>query len=133
MEAYLQAKDLDVWRVTDEGMKNGTKKEKQFDVIANSIILSSIDVSVFNRVFICENAYELWKTIKEKNEGSKEVDNECYGCLLEEFNSFKQLANENTESMYSRLNVLLNEIRCEEHYRLEHQPQDPTKSSEARL
>jgi hypothetical protein len=27
MEAYLQAKDLDVWRVTDEGMRNGTKKE----------------------------------------------------------------------------------------------------------
>jgi hypothetical protein len=32
---------------------------------------------------------------KEKNEGSKEVANERYGCLLEEFNSFKQLANEN--------------------------------------
>jgi hypothetical protein len=27
MENYLQAKDLDVWRVTDKGMKNGTKKE----------------------------------------------------------------------------------------------------------
>jgi hypothetical protein len=27
MEAYLQVKDLDVWRVTDEGMKNSTKKE----------------------------------------------------------------------------------------------------------
>jgi hypothetical protein len=51
MEAYLQAKDLDVWRVTDEGMKNDTKKEKQFDVIAKSIILSSLDVGVFNRVF----------------------------------------------------------------------------------
>jgi hypothetical protein len=58
MEAYLQAKDLDVWRVTDEGMKN------VFDVIANSIILSSLDVGVFNRVFTCENAHELWKTIK---------------------------------------------------------------------
>jgi hypothetical protein len=53
MEAYLQAKDLDVWRVTDEGMKNGTKKEKQFDVIAKSIILSSQNVGVFNRVFNC--------------------------------------------------------------------------------
>jgi hypothetical protein len=42
-EAYLQAKDLDVWRVTDEGMKNGTKTEKQIDVIAKSIILSSLD------------------------------------------------------------------------------------------
>jgi hypothetical protein len=112
MEAYLQAKDLDVWRVTNEGMRNGTKKEKQFDVIAKSIILSSLDVGVFNRVFNCENAHELWKTIKEQNEGSKELANEHYGCLLEEFNSFKQLANENVESMYSRLNVLVNEFNA---------------------
>jgi histidinol phosphatase-like enzyme len=53
MEAYLQAKDLDVWRVTDEGVKTGTMKEKQFDVIATSIILSSLDVDVFDRVFTC--------------------------------------------------------------------------------
>jgi hypothetical protein len=110
LEAYLQAKDLDVWRVTDEGMRNGTKKEEQFDVIAKSIILSSLDVGIFNRVFNCENAHEL--TIKEQNEGSKEVANEHYGCLLEEFNNFKQLANENTESLYSRLNVLVNEINA---------------------
>jgi hypothetical protein len=74
--------------------------------------LSSLDVAVFNRVFTCENAHELWKIIKEQNEGSKEVSNERYGCLLEEFNSFKQLANENAESMYSRLNVLVNEINA---------------------
>jgi hypothetical protein len=112
MEAYLQARDLDVWRVTDERMRNGTKKEKQFDVIAKIIILSSLDVGVLNRVFNCKNAHELWKTIKEQNEGSKEVANERYGCLLEEFNSFKQLASENSESMYSRLNVLVNEINA---------------------
>jgi hypothetical protein len=72
--------------------------------------LSSLDVGVFNRVFNCESAHELWKTIKEQNEGSKEVANERYGCLLEEFISFKQLAKENAESMYSCLNVLVNEI-----------------------
>jgi hypothetical protein len=77
-----------------------------------TIILSSLDVGVFNRVFNCENAHELWKTIKEQNEGSKEVANECYSCLLEEFNSFKELANENAESMYSRQNVLVNEINA---------------------
>jgi hypothetical protein len=65
-----------------------------------------------NRVFNCKNAHELWKAIKEQNEGSKEVANERYGCLLEEFNSFKQLASENSESMYSRLNVLVNEINA---------------------
>jgi hypothetical protein len=62
-------------------------------VNAKSIILSSLDVGIFNRVFNCENAHGLCKTIKEQNVGSKEVANECYGCLLEEFNSFKQLAN----------------------------------------
>jgi hypothetical protein len=67
-------------------------------------------VDVFNRVINCENAHELWKTIKEQNKGSKEVSNERYGCLLEEFNSFKQLANENVKSMYSHLNGLVNEI-----------------------
>jgi hypothetical protein len=112
MKAYLQAKDLDVWRVTDESMRNGTKKEKQFDMIAKSIILSSLDVAIFNRVFNCENVHEMWKTIKEQKEGSKEVANERYGCHLEEFNSFKQLANENAKSMYSRLNVLVNEINA---------------------
>jgi hypothetical protein len=81
-------------------------------VIAKSIILSSLDVAVFNRVFNCEKAHELWKSIKEENEGSKEVANERYDGLLEEFNSFKKLANENAESMYSRLNVLVNEINA---------------------
>jgi hypothetical protein len=28
MEAYLQAKDLDVWRVTDEGMKMVLRKKR---------------------------------------------------------------------------------------------------------
>jgi hypothetical protein len=73
---------------------------------------NSLDVGVLIEFLIVKNAYELWKTIKEQNEGSKEVANECYGCLLEEFNSFKQLANENAESMYSRLNVLVNEINA---------------------
>jgi hypothetical protein len=42
----------------------------------------------------------------------KEIANEHYGCLLEEFNSFKHLANENAESVYSHLNVLVNEINA---------------------
>jgi alanine racemase len=73
MEAYLQAKDLDVWRVTDEGMRNGTKKEKQFDVVAKSIILSSLDVGVFNTVFNCENAHELSKPSRNKMRVQKKL------------------------------------------------------------
>ena len=60
MQAHLQARGLDVWRVTDLGKKNETKAERQYDAIAKSILLSSLCDSVFNRVYVCEDAHKLW-------------------------------------------------------------------------
>ena len=54
MQAHLQARGLDVWRVTEVGMKNENKAERQYDAIAKSILLSSLCDSVFNRVFANE-------------------------------------------------------------------------------
>ena len=65
---------------------------------------------MFNRVFTCENANELWKSIIENHERTKDVANERYHVLVDKLNSFKQLDEENAESMYSRLNTLVNEI-----------------------
>ena len=65
---------------------------------------------MFNRVFACENAKDLWKTISDNHEVTTDVANEKYHVLIDKLNSFKQLDDENTESMYSRLNVLVNEI-----------------------
>jgi len=79
-------------------------------LLQKNIILSSLGDSVFNRVFICENANELWKTIKENHEGSGDVANERYHVLIDKLNSFKQLNDEDAQSMYSRLNILVNEI-----------------------
>jgi len=110
MQAHLQATGLNVWRVISEGMKNTTQQEKQNDVIAKSIILSSLSVNVFNCVFSCENIKELWKTIVENHESIEDVANERYHVLIDRLNSFKQHDNENAESMYSRLNTLVNEI-----------------------
>ena len=82
MEGHLQAKDLNVWRVTSEGMKDNSQQEKQHDAIAKYAILSSLGDNVFNRVFDCKNAKELWKTISENHEGTKDVANEKYHVLL---------------------------------------------------
>ena len=113
MESHLQANGLNVWRVTNEGMKNKGQQEKQFDAIAKCVILSSLVDKIFNRVFACENAKELWKTINENHEGAKDVENERYHILIDRLNSFKQFDHENAEAMYSRLNVLVNEINAQ--------------------
>ena len=65
---------------------------------------------VCSSVFTCENDKELWKTIKENHEGIKDVANKKYHVLINKFNSLKQLDNEDAQSMYSRLNILVNEI-----------------------
>ena len=53
MQSYLQAKGLNVWRVTSEGVKNNGQQEKQFDAIAKCVILNSLKDKIFNRVFAC--------------------------------------------------------------------------------
>ena len=65
---------------------------------------------MFNCVYSCENAQKLWKTIIENHEGTEDVTNERYHVLIDKLNSFKQLDDENAESIYSRLNTLVNEI-----------------------
>ena len=65
---------------------------------------------MFSRVFACENAKDLWKTISENHERTKYVANEKYNVLIDKLNSFKQLDHENAKTMYSWLNILVNEI-----------------------
>ena len=101
MEAHLQAKGLNVWRVTSEGMKGNSQQEKQYDAIAKCAILNSLGDNVFNRVFVCKNAKDLWKTISENHEGTKDVANEKYYVFIDKLNCFKQLDDENAESIYS--------------------------------
>ena len=93
-----------------EGVKNNSQQKKQNDVTAKCIILSSLSDNVFNRVYSYENAKELWKTIIENHEGTEDVANEKYHFLLDKLNNFKQLDDENAESMYARLNILVNGI-----------------------
>ena len=72
-----------------EGVKNNGFQEKQHDVTAKYIILSSFCDNVFNRVYSCENAKELWKTINENHEGTKDIANERYHVLIDKLSSFK--------------------------------------------
>ena len=68
---------------------------------AKYIILSSLSDNVFNRIYSCKNAKELWKTIIENHESTENVGNERYHVLIDKLSSFKQLDEENAESMYS--------------------------------
>jgi hypothetical protein len=82
LEVHLQSKGVDVWCVTNisRGMKNESKKERQWDVITKSTLLSSLYDSVFNRGFSCKNPNNFGslpvRTMEEKRCGKMKVT--CY-------------------------------------------------------
>ena len=88
MQAHLQATGLNVWRVMSECVKNNGQQEKQHDVTAKCVILSSLSDNVFNRVYSCENAKKPWKTVIENHEDTEDVANERYHVLIDMLNSF---------------------------------------------
>jgi hypothetical protein len=73
-------------------------------------IFRSICKDVFNRVRNHKNAHDLWLDICALNEGYKSEHEERYHIAMRKLNSFEMLANENANDIYSRLNILVEEV-----------------------
>ena len=118
MASHLEAVDLDVWRVTSRGMNPikrpdnptvGDKKELHANAIARDILLSSLNLSMFNRVMNLTSAHEIWKTLKNFHDGTSGVKEQKLCMIKNALDSFKMLPNELVNDMYSRLNDIVNE------------------------
>jgi hypothetical protein len=65
---------------------------------------------VFNRVRNHKNAHDLWSDICALHEGTKHEHKEQYHIMMRKLNSFEMLHNEIVNDMYSRLNILVEEV-----------------------
>jgi hypothetical protein len=64
----------------------------------------------FNRVRNHKNAHVLWLDICALHEGTKSEREERYHIAMRKLSSFELLANENANDMYSRFNILVDEV-----------------------
>ncbi|CAO2038777.1 unnamed protein product [Urochloa humidicola] len=121
MSYYLEAKGLDVWRVTEKRMKpltrpnNPTKadeRELHLNAIAQNSIFESLSMEVFNHVCDLKSAHEIWTTLKELHSGSNDVREQKYSLLKKQFDDFIMLPHELANDMYSCLNVIVNELNA---------------------
>src|SRR5438105_8077734 len=110
MAYFLEAAGMDVWRVTVEGY---TPPEVPHAPTAEEepLVYGAMTKEVFNRVCSCVTSHDIWTTLELIHEGSKSVRNDCYDGLIKKFNNFDMNRNERVNDMYSRLNVLVEEIK----------------------
>ena len=65
---------------------------------------------MFNRVRNHKDAHALWSDICALHERTKSEREECYHLVMRKFNSFEMLLKESANEIYSRLNVLVEEV-----------------------
>ena len=121
MACFLEAVGMDMWRVTVEGytppvVPQAPTTEEEPLVKANAkaknLLYGAMTKEVFNRVCLCVTSHDIWTALELIHECSKSVRNDCYDGLIKKFNTFVMHRNERVNDMYSRLNVLIEEIKA---------------------
>jgi hypothetical protein len=119
MACYLEVIDLGVWRVTHEGMKlpknlekptTSEEKEIHLNARAKNCLYESLSMDIFNQVFTLKTANEIWLKLHELHDGTSNVREQKHCLVLNEYNSFAMKDNGLVRDMYSRLNLIINEL-----------------------
>jgi hypothetical protein len=67
-------------------------------------------MDIFNQVFTLKTANEIWLKLHELHDGTSNVREQKHCLVLNEYNSFAMKNNELVRDMYSRLNLIINEL-----------------------
>jgi hypothetical protein len=119
MACYLEVVDLGVWRVTRDGMKppknpekptTSEEKEIHLNAKAKNCLYESLSLDIFYQVFILKTANEIWLKLHELHDDTSNVREQKHCLVLNEYNSFAMKENELVRHMYSRLNLIINEL-----------------------
>ena len=111
MESYIEAQSVEAWEVTSKPIGGvPTESQVKYNARAKNYLFEAISEEVFAHVRSKATAHEIWLELDKIHNGSKKVREEKYQVLKEKLNDFKMLPNELVEQMYSRLNVLVEDI-----------------------
>ena len=83
---------------------------KKWNAKARNTLFRGLCKDVFNRVRNHKDAYALWSDICALHKGTKSEREERYHLVMKKLNSFEMLSRESAYEMYSRLNVLVEEV-----------------------
>jgi hypothetical protein len=111
MGAYLDALSLDVWIATKTGYTGDLTPEKQkWNAKARNAIIEGISEDIFARIDNIDLAHDLWLQLIQLHESSSKVHEQKYHLLRAKYDEFNMFRNEYCNDMFSRLNLIVNEL-----------------------
>ena len=93
-----------------ENLTTSDEKEIHLNARAKSCFYESLSMEIFNQIFTLKTANNIWIKLHELHDGTSNVREQKHCLVLNEYNSFAMKDNELVRDMYSRLNLIINEL-----------------------
>jgi hypothetical protein len=86
------------------------EKEIHLNARAKNCMYESLSMEIFNQVFTLKTANEIWLKLHELHDDTSNVCEQKHCLVLNDYNSFAMKDNELVRDLYSRLNLIINEL-----------------------
>ncbi|GJV86107.1 retrovirus-related pol polyprotein from transposon TNT 1-94 [Tanacetum coccineum] len=132
-ETYVKSKDLDLWHVITNGdfqpiQQNPKTKldevipfEKQSDDLkkrlaknneAKMVIYNALPRKEYERIFMCNTAKEIWKTLLITHQGNNQVKDNKIDLLVQQYEQFVIFEDESIDSAFARFNTIITSLKA---------------------
>ncbi|GKC80971.1 zf-CCHC domain-containing protein, partial [Tanacetum coccineum] len=132
-ETYVKSKDLDLWHVITNGdfqpiVQNPETKldevihfEKQTDDLkkrlaknneAKMVIYNALPRKEYERIFMCNTAKEIWKTLLITHQGNSQVKDNKIDLLVQQYEQFVISEDESIDSAFARFNIIITSLKA---------------------
>ncbi|GKB78323.1 hypothetical protein Tco_0945218 [Tanacetum coccineum] len=132
-ETYVKSKDLDLWHVITNGdfqpiIQNPETKldevvpfEKQTDDLkrrlaknneAKMVIYNALPRKEYERIFMCNTAKEIWKTLLITHQGNSQVKDNKIDLLVQQYEQFVISEDEYIDSAFARFNTIITSLKA---------------------
>ncbi|GJU40576.1 retrovirus-related pol polyprotein from transposon TNT 1-94 [Tanacetum coccineum] len=132
-ETYVKSKDLDLWHVITNGdfqpiVQNPETKldevipfEKQTDNLkkrlaknneAKMVIYNALPRKEYERIFMCNTAKEIWKTLLITHQGNSIVKDNKIDLLVQQYEQFVISEDESIDSAFARFNTIITSLKA---------------------
>ncbi|GKB61890.1 hypothetical protein Tco_0918076 [Tanacetum coccineum] len=132
-ETYVKSKDLDLWYVITNGdfqpiIQNPETKldevvpfENQTDDLkrrlaknneAKMVIYNALPRNEYERIFMCNMAKEIWKTLLITHQGNNQVKDNKIDLLVQQYEQFIIFKDESIDSTFARFNTIIASIKA---------------------
>ncbi|GJV67257.1 hypothetical protein Tco_1482766 [Tanacetum coccineum] len=132
-ETYVKSKDLDLWHVITNGdfqpiEQNSKTKldevipfEKQSDDLkkrlaknneAKMVIYNALPRKEYERIFMCNTAKEIWKTLLITHQGNSQVKDNKIDLLVQQYEQFVIFEDESIDSAFARFNTIITSLKA---------------------